>query len=100
MRARGDAALVPATEILIPNPALRRALRENETHLIYGMLETGRAAGMHTLEQSLAGLVRQRRLSPHDAMTVAVEPAALGRLIGRAGVDSETAFPESCGAKR
>ena len=75
-------ALTPATEILMPNAAVRRALRDNETHLIYSMLETGRSAGMNTLEQSLADLIKSGRATTEQALAAAAEPSVLERLIG------------------
>ncbi len=78
---RGAAALTPATELLFASPAIRRTLRENEPHLLYGMLETGRSAGMHTLEQSLAELVAHGRIAPDEALAAASEPGRLERLL-------------------
>jgi twitching motility protein PilT len=75
-------SLVPATEILIASPAIRRAIRENESHLIYGMIETGRKQGMHTLEQSLADLVKCGRVLAEDALAAAPDPARLAKMIG------------------
>jgi twitching motility protein PilT len=74
--------LTPATEILIANSAIRRAVRDNETHLIYGMLETGRRYDMHTLEQSLAELVRSGRVAAADAFAASSDPIRLQTLTG------------------
>jgi twitching motility protein PilT len=76
-------ALAPATEILIGTPAIARAIRDNEAHLIHGMIETGRQRGMHTLEQSIAELVRSGRVRPADALAAAADPARLEKLMGR-----------------
>jgi twitching motility protein PilT len=78
--------LVPATELLIATSAIRRSIRESELHLIYGMIETGRRIGMHTMEQSLANLVKSGRVALEDAMAVASEPHLIEKLVGsRAG---------------
>lgn len=74
--------LVPATEVLVATTAVRRALRENETHLIYAMIETGRRQGMHTLEQSLAALVRDGRIDTESALAAATEPGRLQTILG------------------
>lgn len=99
--------LAPATELLITNSALRRAIRDNETHLIYGMLETGRCHGMHTLEQSLAELILSGRVAPADALAAARDPARLSKLVpvdldrgwqielGGPGAESDCAPPEN-----
>ncbi len=76
-------ALTPAAEILVATSAVRRAIRDNETHLIYSMMETGRRLGMITLEQSLADLVRTGRVEPNDAVAAATDPARLEKLIGQ-----------------
>ncbi|HKQ50596.1 MAG TPA: PilT/PilU family type 4a pilus ATPase [Phycisphaerae bacterium] len=76
--------LVPATEVLVSTTAVRRALRENEAHLIYAMIETGRRQGMHTLEQSLAALVRDGRVDSETALAAAPEAGRLATLIGAA----------------
>jgi len=74
--------LVPAVEIMMATPAIRRTIRENETHLIYGMIETGRRVGMCTMEQSLRELVDAGRVSPTDAVAGASDPLRLQAMIG------------------
>ena len=49
---------VVATEVLVPNPAVRNLIREGKTHQIYSVLQTGSATGMQTMDASLATLVR------------------------------------------
>ena len=95
--AKNGAGLLPAVELLFPNDAVRRAIRDNETHLIYGMIETGRQAGMHTFEQSLAALVAARRVDAEAARAAATYPDRFDRLlagpaspgIGRGGAPKE-----------
>ena len=74
--------MVPATELMIATPAIRRVIRENETHLIYGMIETGRRVGMHTMEQSLRELVDAGRVSPTEAVAAAPDAMRLQAMIG------------------
>ncbi|MCG8406523.1 MAG: PilT/PilU family type 4a pilus ATPase [Phycisphaerales bacterium] len=74
--------LVPATELMFATPAIRRAIRDNETHLIYSMIETGRRQGMHTLEQSLEALVRAGRVTAEQAMGVASDPVRMQKTVG------------------
>lgn len=82
LRDEANDAQTPATEILVATSAVRRALRENEAHLIYSMMETGRAHGMWTFEQSLAELVRSGRVDAGTALQAAPDRARLGRLLG------------------
>lgn len=75
--------LVPGTELLIATAAIRRAIRENEAHLIYSMIETGRRLGMHTMEQSLHELVKSGRISPDTAVLAAPDPIRMQAMLGR-----------------
>ncbi len=83
VRDAANQTLTPATEILVSTSAISRVIRENETHLIYSIMETGKSQGMHTMEQSLAELVKSGRVSPEEAMYAAENPHRLARLIGR-----------------
>ncbi len=74
--------LVPALEILIATPAIRRAIRDGETHLIPGMIETGSKWGMRTLDASLADHVREGRVQRAEALALAADPEKLERLVG------------------
>lgn len=82
LREQDGDGLVPATEILVATSAIRRALRENETHLIYSMIETGRNQGMHTLEQALAELVKAGRISVDCALAATSDRGRLARILG------------------
>ncbi len=81
LRDRRNDSLTPATELLFATSAVRRAIRDNETHLIYSMMETGRRHEMHTLEQSLAALVNAGRIDLHEASAAAADPLRLEKLI-------------------
>lgn len=82
LRDEMNETLIPATEILVATTGIRRALRENETHLINSMIETGRSLGMHTLEQNLAELVQSGRIDKESALAATTDRARLSRLIG------------------
>ena len=58
---------VVATEVLVPTPAVRNLIREGKTHQIYSVLQTGMAAGMQTMDASLAGLVRSGKITQQFA---------------------------------
>ena len=54
----GNARLV-ATEVLIPNTAIRNLIREDKIHQIYSSMQSGQDnTGMQTMNQSLSGLAR------------------------------------------
>ena len=57
------AGRVVATEVLVATPAIRNLIREGKTHQIYSAMQAGAQHGMHTLDQHLAELVRNRRIT-------------------------------------
>ncbi|HTU79119.1 MAG TPA: type IV pilus twitching motility protein PilT [Solirubrobacteraceae bacterium] len=73
---------VVATEVLVPTPAVRNLIREGKTHQIYSVMQTGSAAGMQTMDASLATLVRQGKISQKLAETRSATPEELRRLLG------------------
>jgi twitching motility protein PilT len=73
---------VVATEVLVPNPAVRNLIREGKTHQIYSVLQTSTAAGMQTMDASLATLVRQGTITQKLAEARSSTPEELRRLLG------------------
>lgn len=57
----------PAVEIMVATSAVRSLIRKGEDHQLYSAIGTGRAAGMMTMEQSLADMVRSGRISKDTA---------------------------------
>jgi twitching motility protein PilT len=69
---------VLSVEIFIPNPAIRNLIREDKTHQIYSMMQTGQAKfGMRTMNQSLFELFRNGELSYDDALGKSPVPEEL-----------------------
>ena len=64
---------VAAYEIMIGTPAIRNLIREAKVPQIYGMIQTGRDAGMVTMDQSLDDLVSRNLVSRETARTLAVD---------------------------
>ncbi len=81
-----DEGMVPAVELMIMTPAIARAIRDNNTHLIDGMIETGGQHAMQTLDAAIAGLVGNGLISEEAAMAKAASPERLGRLLARNAV--------------
>ncbi|GMU23782.1 MAG: twitching motility protein PilT [Phycisphaerae bacterium] len=77
--------MAPALEIMVMTPAIRRAIRDGETHLIPGMIETGQKLGMCTLDRSLADLVTSGTVLPQTAMAKAADPEKLEKLVATPG---------------
>lgn len=81
-----DGGRIPAVEVLVRTPAVTRAIRDNQIHLIPGMIETGRQFGMCTLDAAIADCVFEGQISPEAALAKAVDPAQLERKLGRTPV--------------
>jgi len=59
----------PAVEILMATGAIRNLIRTGQDHQIRGHISTGRAEGMMTMEQSLADLVANGRITREAALS-------------------------------
>ena len=77
---------VVACEVLVPNPAIRNLIREGKTHQIYSVLQTSSAAGMQTMDTSLATLVREGKITQKLAEARSGTPEELKRLLGSASL--------------
>jgi twitching motility protein PilT len=73
---------VAVTEVLVATPAIRNLIREGKAHQVYSALQSGAQYGMHTLDQHLAELCRQRVITREAANELAHHREDLARLIG------------------
>ncbi len=73
---------VPAAELLIVGYGARQHVRKNALHHLHQEITITRKQGSFTLEESLTELVRQGLVDRRDAMTRAVHPEELERLLG------------------
>jgi len=71
----------PAVEILVATSAIRNLIRRGDDHQLRANIETGRAEGMLTMEQSLAELVRAGRVSRDTALAHCNHPEDLRRYL-------------------
>ncbi len=95
-----DGGMVPAVELMIMTPAIARAIRDNNTHLISGMIETGAQQGMQTLDAAIAQLVQRGLIGHEAALSKTTDPARLERLLslgGSAAVPAGAAATDSSG---
>ncbi len=85
IRRRDRSGLAVATEILIPNSAIRNLIRENKIHQIYSVMQTGQEeTGMLTMNQSLRRLLLEGALYPSDCLSRSPNPTELRDLVPRA----------------
>jgi twitching motility protein PilT len=80
---RVDGGRVPATEIMIVNPAIRNLIREKKIFQIDLVIETSVQEGMMTLNRALAGLVMKKEISLENAEAHSLNPSELRILLER-----------------
>lgn len=68
-------------ELLLGTPAVRTVIRESKTHQIDGIIQTSGEIGMATLEKSLASFVREGKISMETALSWALRPEELTRMV-------------------
>jgi twitching motility protein PilT len=78
--SRVDAkGMVPGVEVLLCTPAVRNLIREGRTFEIPNVIETSRALGMQSLDNSIAQLYFNGMISRDDAVAQATYPDKLER---------------------
>jgi twitching motility protein PilT len=89
-----------ATEILVPNSAIRNLIREDKIHQIYSMMQSGQIKhGMQTFNQALATLYHRRMISLQTALSYSSLPDELQDMINR-GVGTISQVTEATPARR
>lgn len=69
----------PAVEIMLATGATRNLIRRGDDHQLRAHIETGRAEGMMTMEQSLVELIRAGRIARDTAFAHSCHPEDLQR---------------------
>jgi len=78
---RTGGGLVPAAELLMVGYGARQHVRKNALHHLHQEITITRKQGSFTLEESLTDLVKHGLVDRRDAMTRAVHPEELERLL-------------------
>ncbi len=73
--------LIPATEVLIANAAVRNLIREGRIQQLNLAIDTGSDIGMISLNRSLADLVRRGEITLEQAEFYSLNPAELRTLL-------------------
>jgi len=81
MKRQDVPGMVPACEIMICNAAVRNCIRENRIHEIPNIIETNRARGMCTLDDSIKTLYLNGVIAWDSAIAKAARPEALHRAL-------------------
>ncbi|MCX7886710.1 MAG: PilT/PilU family type 4a pilus ATPase [Verrucomicrobiae bacterium] len=69
--------VVPAVEIMINTPIVRKLIEENHLEKLHAAIETGAEDGMQTFNQALYKLVKEKRITEENALLKATNPEAL-----------------------
>jgi pilus retraction protein PilT len=77
MVAKVGGGVVPALEIMINTPTVRKMLEENRLEKLAAAIETGVDDGMQTFNQALYNLVKEGRVTEKEALAKATNPQAL-----------------------
>jgi len=80
---------VPAQEVLLGISSVANLIREGKTFQIPSIMQTGKAAGMVTLNEALFELVRKKIVEPKEAYLKAVAKADFKGLLERANIRLE-----------
>jgi twitching motility protein PilT len=71
-----------ALEIAIVNFGMANLIREGKTFQLASAIQGGRAEGMQTMEQALAELVEQGRITREAAYATAINKEYMATLVG------------------
>jgi twitching motility protein PilT len=67
---------------MIANSAIRNSIREGQTQYLRNAIQLGLREKMQTLNQALAKLVLEQRITRHEALLNSVDREQLVQLIG------------------
>ena len=76
---------VAALEILVVTSAISNLIREGKTFQIPSIMQTGRALGMRTLNDSLLDLVKEKVVEPQEAYDRSPQKKEFGPMLTRSG---------------
>jgi twitching motility protein PilT len=76
-----ESGVVPAYELLINNAAVANLIRDERTHELRSVIETGMDQGMIDMDRSLAQLVKNNQVEESAAMRYAHNPAIFQRYL-------------------
>jgi twitching motility protein PilT len=75
-----DGRRAAAVEYMVDSASVRSMIREGREHQLYGAIQTARAQGMQTMDQALADLLLQGRITLSTLLQYAVDQKEAQRL--------------------
>ncbi len=70
-----------AAEILVVTSAVRNIIREQKTHQLEAVIQTGASEGMQAMDRTLASLIKTGRITLDEAKGYAIDEKELERLL-------------------
>jgi len=84
---------VPINEIMVATPAIRNLIRENKTHQIPSIIQTGASHGMTSMDQCLRDAYMKGVITLEDAMTRCMNVEELKKMINLGGAGQQGGPP-------
>ncbi|MDD4169467.1 MAG: type IV pilus twitching motility protein PilT [Desulfotomaculaceae bacterium] len=75
-----------AVELMLSTPALRSLIREGKEHQIYTVIQTSRSIGMQTMDQALAKLCLNGKITRERVLLCCVDKVEINRMLPNQGV--------------
>jgi twitching motility protein PilT len=94
----GDTGRIGVQEIMIATPAIRNLIREAKAHQITSIIQTSAQVGMITMDQNLRDHYQRGLISYDDAVSRAINPDELKRMIAAPESTTMQAPPQFAGA--
>jgi len=84
---------VCAMEVMIATPAVRNLIRESKAHQITSVIQTSASVGMQTMDMALRDLYQRGLISYDDAVSRAMNPEELKKMLSTVTADSTAGVP-------
>jgi twitching motility protein PilT len=68
-------------EVMVMNRAIGKLIMTDQTHMIPSQLQTGKDAGMQTMDQALLAAITAREVDPEDALNYAMDKKPFTRFV-------------------
>ncbi len=89
------------SEVMVANQGIRACIRDNKSHQIYSLIQTGGKHGMKTFNQALFELYQASEITFDEAMARTTDPEDLKRTFQRAVANAQIpGKPQSLGQGR
>jgi len=89
-----------AAEVMIVNPAIRALIRDDKSHQIQSIIQTGGQAGMKTMNQAVFDLYRSGAITYEDAFEYTPDQSEFQRLMQRGTAGGAGAAASARGGRR